>query len=128
MLRRDLNDFVANTDALELEMARLTHNFNGRRPLLLPSPANVEMVALSNWRSAELNKLDFSAARVDGGRGGGSAKPNFVFMKRWQGPTAFLRGMGAVCSEDEHGVWIYFTLGSRVWERIRRCAGIPFAG
>ncbi|KAH7102363.1 hypothetical protein BKA62DRAFT_700166 [Auriculariales sp. MPI-PUGE-AT-0066] len=125
VLRRGLNEILADKTTLKHELAWVCASFPGARPVMIPNPPNVELASISNWRSMAMNKLDFSGALPDGVSV--LARPEFLFSYRTENPMLPLRGAGAVCSESDHGLWLYVTLGRGVWDRMWRSGMIAFA-
>ena len=79
----------------------------------------------SNWRSAELDKLDFSAARTT--KEVVPAKPSFTTAIMHEGCNIPMRGGFAVCAESDEGVWVTGMVGRQVWERVRNSGIFGFA-
>jgi len=123
LIRRTLTT-TSDTAVVEREFSWHGEYHMGKRAPILPDPPSVELAVHSNWLSLELHELDFGGAQKDGQSG--TAKPTFVFLKHTDGPIIKFRGVGAVCSEDGEGIWVYLSLGRNVWERVRRMGFLPF--
>ena len=72
----------------------------------------------SNWCSAELGELDFSAARMI--KGDNPAKPIFTTGILHEGSRVPTRRGFGICGESDEGVWVTGIMGEPVWERVRR--------
>lgn len=122
-LRRALNGYTVDVPLLRLENAWMAQPaFKGKGKRLFPAPFRAEYLITSNWRSAELNKVDFSGASLDGQ----DARPAFVTSWPQDGLRMPRRRTGVVCSETDEAIWLAITRTEADWERIRRSSGLHF--
>ncbi|KZV91680.1 hypothetical protein EXIGLDRAFT_90943 [Exidia glandulosa HHB12029] len=128
-IRRDLNEWTSPStrDTLRAEVAWFAQ-FKGTGKLLFFAPAGGEHLILSNWRSAELNGVDFSGALHEGKevREVREVKPVYVSSYVQEGSRMPKRGTGTVCSETEDGLWLTVTRSERDWEGIRQSGAVRF--
>ena len=110
-LRRSLIAFTDNLDTFRSELVWL-RQFRGRTPPLLPNLPGGEIALISNWRSARLNKMNWSVAKTRGD--GAEAKPTFVFLGMQDGRILPSRGTGQIMSESKEGIWVRLTLAYRI--------------
>ena len=124
-LRRSINTVTADLPTLRSEMAWLGRTYSGKAPTCFPCVPGGEYMISSNWRSAELDQLDFSAARTT--KEVVPAKPSFTTAIMHEGCNIPMRGGFAVCAESDEGVWVTGMVGRQVWERVRNSGIFGFA-
>ena len=107
---------TADLPTLRSEMAWLGRTYRGKPAQCFPCPPGCEFMVTSNWRSAELGELDFSAARTT--KWDSPAKP-FASAILHEGGGLPMRGGFSIGAESDEGVWVSGVLGESVWKRVR---------
>ncbi|KZV98166.1 hypothetical protein EXIGLDRAFT_832425 [Exidia glandulosa HHB12029] len=125
-IRRAVNAYVVNTDVLLQELA-WSNAAAGVGRTLFPCRPGGDFAAVSNWRSAKFNEVDWSGARVDWEKNKGAACATFVTAYAQDNPRIPLRGGGSVCSETEDAIWMSVGRSDVDWEKIRKNGNVRFA-
>jgi len=123
-IRKTILSYVDDVDELRKDLIHWLAN-----PVKVSSfTPDGDFEIMSNWQSANFNRLDFSGACVnDKDKSDGETKVVFVvdYIAGFRGSK---RGVGFIVSEDGEAVWISAYRGRKEWEAIRRGGEVAFLG
>ncbi|EJD50449.1 hypothetical protein AURDEDRAFT_160350 [Auricularia subglabra TFB-10046 SS5] len=121
-VRRSLIAFTSPSglDVVRGQLAwKERYNAGKKGRLFAPNP-DAEYALLSNWRSAKFNQFDFSGAQKGRDKDlPGAVTPVFVGLFVQDGIQVPMRGIGAVLSETDNGIWATMTLNDEEWESLK---------